>query len=36
MSKGRQKVRFEGLLQTNVLGTFKVIRGFDDLGDCGL
>ena len=33
MSRGRQKVSFEGLLQENVLGTFKVIRGFADLGD---
>lgn len=33
MSRGRQKVWFEGLLQENVLGTFKVIRGFADLGD---
>jgi hypothetical protein len=33
MSKGRQKVSFEGLLQRNVLGTFTVIRGFADLHD---
>lgn len=33
MSRGRQKLTFEGLLQENVLGTFKVIRGFADLGD---
>ncbi|MBM4163291.1 MAG: hypothetical protein FJ222_02460 [Lentisphaerae bacterium] len=33
MSRGRQKVSFEGLLQENVLGSFKVIRGFADLGD---
>ncbi len=33
MSRGRQKVSFEGLLQENVLGTFKVIRGFADLRD---
>ena len=33
MSRGRQKVSFEGLLQENVLGTFKVIRGFADLQD---
>jgi|GEM_PF-2529775 len=26
MSRGRQKISFEGLLQENVLGTFKVIR----------
>ncbi len=33
MSKGRQKVSFEGLLQRNVLGTFTVIRDFADLHD---
>ncbi len=33
MSRGRQMVSFEGLLQENVLGTFKVIRGFADLRD---
>ncbi len=33
MSRGRQKISFEGLLQDNVLGTFKVIRGFADLQD---
>ncbi len=33
MSRGRQKVSFEGLLQENVLGTFKVVRGFADLAD---
>jgi hypothetical protein len=33
VSKGRQKIRFEGLLQKNVLGTFSVIRGFADLRD---
>jgi nucleoside 2-deoxyribosyltransferase len=33
MSRGRQKVSFEGLLQTNVLGTFRIIRGFADLSD---
>jgi len=33
VSKGRQKIRFEGLLQQNVLGTFSVIRGFADLRD---
>lgn len=33
MSRGRQKVSFEGLLQENVLGTFKIIRGFADLHD---
>jgi hypothetical protein len=31
MSRGRQKVSFEDLLQENVLGTFTVIRGFADL-----
>ena len=31
MSRGRQKISFEGLLQENVLGTFTVIRGFADL-----
>jgi len=31
MSRGRQRIRFEGLLQKNVLGSFKVIRGFADL-----
>jgi hypothetical protein len=33
MSPGRQKVSFEGLLQENVLGTFKIVRGFADLRD---
>lgn len=33
MSRGRQKVSFEGLLQENVLGTFNIIRGFADLRD---
>lgn len=33
MSRGRQKISFEGLLQENVLGTFTVIRGFADLRD---
>ena len=33
MSRRRQKVSFEGLLQENVLGTFTVIRGFADLRD---
>ncbi len=33
MSRGRQQVSFVGLLQENVLGTFKVIRGFADLRD---
>jgi hypothetical protein len=31
MSWGRQKVSFDGLLQENVLGTFKIIRGVADL-----
>ena len=31
MSRGRQKIEFEGLLQKNVLGTFTVMRGFADL-----
>lgn len=33
MSRGRQKIAFEGLMQENVLGTFTVIRGFADLRD---
>lgn len=33
MSRGRQKIWFEGLLQKNVLGTFTIIRGFADLRD---
>lgn len=33
MSRRRQKIEFEGLLQQNVLGTFSVIRGFADLRD---
>lgn len=33
MSRGRQKISFEGLLQKNVLGTFTIIRGFADLRD---
>jgi hypothetical protein len=33
MSRGRQKIEFEGLFQQNVLGTFSVIRGFADLRD---
>lgn len=33
MSRGRQKVSFEGLMQENVLGTFKIIRGFAELSD---
>jgi len=33
MSRGRQRIEFEGLLQQNVLGTFSVIRGFADLRD---
>lgn len=31
MSRGRQKVSFEGLLQESILGRFKIIRGFADL-----
>jgi hypothetical protein len=27
MSRGKQKVSFDGLLQENMLGTFKNIRG---------
>ncbi len=33
MSSGKQKVSFDGLLQENVLGTFKIICGFADLYD---
>ena len=33
MSRGRQQISFEGLLQENVLGIFKIIRGFADLRD---
>lgn len=33
MSRGKQQTSFEGLLQENVLGTFKMIRGFADLRD---
>jgi len=33
MSRGRQKISFEGLLQDNVLGIFEIIRGFADLRD---
>ena len=33
MSRGRQKVTFDGLMQQNVLGTFRIIRGFADLRD---
>jgi nucleoside 2-deoxyribosyltransferase len=33
MSRGRQKISFDGLFQENVLGTFKIIRGFADLQD---
>ena len=31
MSRGRQKISFEGLMQESDLGTFTVIRGFADL-----
>jgi len=33
MSRGRQYISFEGLFEENVLGTFKVIRGFAGLRD---
>lgn len=33
MSRGRQVITFEGLLQKDVLGTFTVIRGFASLAD---
>lgn len=33
MSRGRQKISFEGLFQKNVLSTFNIIRGFADLED---
>ncbi|MEO6817123.1 MAG: hypothetical protein ABI177_10510 [Edaphobacter sp.] len=33
MSRGRSKISFDGLMQENVLGTFKIIRGFADLRD---
>jgi nucleoside 2-deoxyribosyltransferase len=33
MSRVKQKISFEGLLQKNVLDTFTVIRGFADLHD---
>lgn len=33
MSTSRRIIRFEGLLENNVLGTFTVIRGFANLGD---
>jgi hypothetical protein len=33
MSRGRQKISFEGLFEDNVLGTFKLIRGFAALHD---
>lgn len=33
MSRGRQKISFDGLIQENVLGIFTVIRGFADLRD---
>jgi hypothetical protein len=33
MSRGRQTIRFEGLMQEKVLGIFTLIRGFADLGD---
>ena len=33
MSRGRQNIRFEGNFAENVLGIFRVIRGFADLPD---
>jgi hypothetical protein len=33
MSRGRQTIRFEGLMHEKVLGIFTLIRGFADLGD---
>jgi len=33
MSRGRQNVSFDGLLQETVLGTFTNLRGFADLND---
>jgi hypothetical protein len=36
MSRGRQVVTFQGLLQEDVLGTFRVIRGFATLADPAL
>ena len=33
MSRGRQYIELEGLFSENVLGIFRVIRGFADLGD---
>jgi len=33
MSRGRQKISFEGLMEKDVLGSFTLIRGFADLQD---
>lgn len=33
MSRGRQHIQFEGYFAENVLGIFRVIRGFADLRD---
>jgi len=33
MSRGRQYITFEGLFSENVLGIFRIIRGFADLRD---
>lgn len=33
MSRGRQYIQFEGYFAENVLGIFRVIRGFADLRD---
>lgn len=33
MSRGRQYIEFEGLFSENVLGIFRIIRGFADLRD---
>ena len=33
MSRGRQNIEFEGLFSENVLGIFRIIRGFADLRD---
>jgi hypothetical protein len=33
MSRGRHYIEFEGLFSENVLGIFRVIRGFADLQD---
>jgi len=33
MSRSRQYIQFEGYFAENVLGIFRVIRGFPDLRD---